>query len=100
MTIPRSRHRHSFPHLLVLVPIMVHILRPILQYYIFRCLIRLLPTIFLYCNLIHGIYTDVMSKLLEVDKYAPDKSSKWRHVNARFPDLYKALLVDPDAATR
>ena len=38
--------------------------------------------------------------LLEVDKYAPDKSSKWRRVNARFPALYKALLVDPDADTR
>ena len=38
--------------------------------------------------------------VLEVDKYAPDKSSKWRRVNARFPALYKALLVDPNAATR
>ena len=38
--------------------------------------------------------------LLEVDKYAPDESSKWRRVNARFPALYKALLVEPDAATR
>ena len=38
--------------------------------------------------------------LLEVDKYAPDKSSKWRRANARFPALYEALLVDLDAATR
>ena len=38
--------------------------------------------------------------VLEVDKYAPDESSKWRRVNVRFPVLYKALLVDPDAATR
>ena len=38
--------------------------------------------------------------LLEVDKYAPDESSKWRRVNARFPALYKALLVELDAATR
>ena len=38
--------------------------------------------------------------LLEVDKYAPDESSKWRRLNARFPALYKALLVEPDAATR
>ena len=40
-----------------------------------------------------------MELLLEVDKYAPDESSKWRRVNTRFPALYKALLVDPDAAT-
>ena len=38
--------------------------------------------------------------VLEVDKYAPDESSKWRRVNAHFPALYKALLVNPDAATR
>ena len=38
--------------------------------------------------------------LLEVDKYAPDKSSKWKRVNADFPALYKALLAEPDAATR
>ena len=38
--------------------------------------------------------------VLEVDKYAPDESSKWRRVDARFPALYKTLLVEPDAATR
>ena len=38
--------------------------------------------------------------LLEVDKYTPDESPKWKRAKARFPDLYKALLVDPDAATR
>ena len=38
--------------------------------------------------------------LLEVDKYAPDNSPKWKRVNARFPALYKALLAEPDAATR
>ena len=37
--------------------------------------------------------------MLEVDKYAPDESPKWKRVNARFPALYKALLVEPDAAT-
>ena len=37
--------------------------------------------------------------VLEVDKYSPDESSNWRRVNARFPALYKALLVEPDAAT-
>ena len=34
--------------------------------------------------------------VLEVDKYAPDKSPDWKRVNARFPALYKALLVEPD----
>ena len=38
--------------------------------------------------------------LLEVEKYAPDESPKWRRVNARFPDLYKALLAKTDVATR
>ena len=38
--------------------------------------------------------------VLEVDKYDPDESSKWRRVNTRFHALYKALLVEPDAATR
>ena len=38
--------------------------------------------------------------VLEVDKYAPDESPKWKRVNARFPDLYKSLLVKMDAATR
>ena len=38
--------------------------------------------------------------LLEVDKYGPDESSRWKHVNARFPALYKALLAEPDKATR
>ena len=38
--------------------------------------------------------------VLEVDKYAPDKSSKWRRVNARFLALYKAFLIESDAAKR
>ena len=38
--------------------------------------------------------------LLEVEKYAPYESPKWRRLNARFPDLYKALLADPNVATR
>ena len=38
--------------------------------------------------------------VLEVDKYAPDESPKWRRMNARFPVLYKALLAEPNAATR
>ena len=38
--------------------------------------------------------------VLEVDKYAPDEIPKRKRVNARFPALYKSLLVDPDADTR
>ena len=37
--------------------------------------------------------------VLEVDKYGPDESSRWKRVNARFPALYKALLAEPDKAT-
>ena len=37
-------------------------------------------------------------KLLCEDKYAPGEGSKWKHVSARFPDLYKALLAEPDEA--
>ena len=36
--------------------------------------------------------------MLEVDKYGPDESSKWKLVNAQFPALYKALLADSDRA--
>ena len=38
--------------------------------------------------------------VLEVDKYGPVESAKWKRVNARFPALYKALLAEPDKATR
>ena len=38
--------------------------------------------------------------MLEVEKYAPDESPKWKRVNARFPALYKTLLAKTDAATR
>ena len=38
--------------------------------------------------------------LLEEDKYGPNEDAKWKHVNARFPALYKALLAEPDKATR
>ena len=38
--------------------------------------------------------------VLEVDKYDPDESPKWKRVNECFPALYKALLAEPDAATR
>ena len=36
--------------------------------------------------------------VLSEDKYAPGEGSKWKHVSARFPALYKALLAEPDAA--
>ena len=38
--------------------------------------------------------------LLEVEKYGPAENAKWKRVNARFPALYKALLAEPDKATR
>ena len=46
-----------------------------------------------------GMIWTVQHLLLEVDKYAPNESPKWKRVNARFPALYKALLAEPDAAT-
>ena len=38
--------------------------------------------------------------VLEVKEYGPDESAKWKRVNARFLALYKALLAQPDKATR
>ena len=38
--------------------------------------------------------------VLSEDKYAPGEGSKWKHVSARFPALYKALLAEPDTAAR
>ena len=38
--------------------------------------------------------------VLEEDKYSPVQGAKWKCVNTRFPDLYKALLAEPDKATR
>ena len=38
--------------------------------------------------------------LLSEDKYAPGESSRWKHVSARFLDLYKAILAEPDEAVR
>ena len=38
--------------------------------------------------------------MLEVKEYGPDESAKWKRVNARFPAFYKALLAQPDKATR
>ena len=38
--------------------------------------------------------------VLEEDKYGPVESAKWKRVNTRFPALYKALLAEPDKATR
>ena len=37
---------------------------------------------------------------MEEDKYGPVEGAKWKRVNARFPALYKALLAEPDKATR
>ena len=49
---------------------------------------------------LRAMQTSKRRSVLEVDKYDPDESPKWKRVNARFPALYKALLADPDAATR
>ena len=38
--------------------------------------------------------------LLEVDKYGPDESSRWKRVNACFPNIYKALLDERDRVIR
>ena len=38
--------------------------------------------------------------VLGEDKYGPVEGAKWKRVNARFPNLYKALLEEPDKATR
>ena len=44
--------------------------------------------------------TEKRGSVLEVDKYCPDDSFKWKRVNARFPALYKAFPAEPDRATR
>ena len=38
--------------------------------------------------------------VLREDKYAPGDTSRWKHVSARFPALYQALLDEPDKAVR
>ena len=38
--------------------------------------------------------------MLSEDKYAPGDTSRWKHVSARFPALYQALLDEPDKAVR
>ena len=38
--------------------------------------------------------------MLSEDKYAPGETSRWKHVSARFPALYKAPLAEPDEAVR
>ena len=43
-------------------------------------------------------FSSILS-LLEEDKYAPGSGSRWKHVSARFPTLYKALLAEPNKAT-
>ena len=47
--------------------------------------------------MIDGKHTSIVSS---EDKYAPGEGSKWKHVSARFPTLYKALLAEPDEAVR
>ena len=38
--------------------------------------------------------------VLSEDKYAPGETSRWKHVSARLPALYKALLDEPDQTVR
>ena len=38
--------------------------------------------------------------LLSEDKYAHRETSRWKHVNARYPALYKALLDESDQTVR
>ena len=38
--------------------------------------------------------------VLSEDKYAPGDTPRWKHVSARFPALYQALLDEPDKAVR
>ena len=38
--------------------------------------------------------------MLSEDKYAPGDTSRWKHVSARYPALYQALLDEPDKAVR
>ena len=53
---------------------------------------------FLYFSVWLGVQKK--QRVLEEDKYAPGSRSRWKHVSARFPALYKALLAEPDGATR
>ena len=46
-----------------------------------------------------NIFLEGSAYVLKVDKYAPDKSPKWKRVNERFPALYKDLLDKPYGAT-
>ena len=38
--------------------------------------------------------------VLSEDKYAPGETSRWKHVSALFPALYKALPDEPDETVR
>ena len=38
--------------------------------------------------------------VLSEDKYTPGDTSRWKHVSARFPALYRDLLDEPDKAVR
>ena len=44
--------------------------------------------------------TEKRRSVLSEDKYALGEGSKWKHMIARFPALYKALLAEPDEAVR
>ena len=44
--------------------------------------------------------TEKRISVLREIKYAPGETSRWKHVSARFPALYKALLAEPDETVR
>ena len=46
------------------------------------------------------IHNALMMNMLREDKYAPGDTSRWKHVSARFPAFYQALLDEPDKAVR
>ena len=49
--------------------------------------------------MVGGIFLEI-EEMLGEDKYGPIEGAMWKRVNARFPNLYKALLEEPDRATR
>ena len=61
MDIPRAVHRHLYPYLLVLFPIMVHIVGIILQDCVFGGLIYFISPIFPNWDLLNKIGTDFIS---------------------------------------
>ena len=60
MVVPRARHRHFPPYLMIFVPIMVHIVGTIIQDCVFGGLISFLSPISPNLYLVNNINTDVI----------------------------------------